>query len=116
VSQNIEVMRSSEGGMLRHDLNGASERSHGAQVALHDGIDTLNRLAAQLAAAVETLEEPAVPTIENGLDFYEEVRKFEISLIQRALKMAGGVQNRAAIILNLKHTTLNTKIKQYKLG
>jgi DNA-binding NtrC family response regulator len=97
-------------------VNGASERSHDAQVKLHDGIDSLNQLAAQLATAMETLEEPSIPSVENGLDFYDEVRKFEISLIQRALQLTGGVQNKAAHILNLKHTTLNTKIKQYKLG
>ena len=65
---------------------------------------------------METLEEPTVPSIENGLDFYAEVRKFEMSLIQRALKHTAGAQNKAAVILKLKRSTLNSKIKTYHLG
>jgi DNA-binding NtrC family response regulator len=92
------------------------ERSLDAQVTLHDGIDSLSRLVTQLSAAVETLDEPTVPSIENGLDFYAEVRKFEMSLIQRALKYTAGAQNKAAVILKLKRSTLNSKIKTYRLG
>ena len=122
MSQNLQVSRHYKGGVINlgleqvPDENTPVERSVDAQVALHDGIDSLNRLVAQLAAAVETLEEPTVPSIENGLDFYAEVRKFEMSLIQRALKYTGGAQNKAAVILKLKHSTLNSKIKNYKLG
>lgn len=125
MSQNIEAVRHYRNEMIeagqncepiRPAENVEVERSLGAQVALHDGIDSLNRLVAKLAAAVETLEEPAVPSVENGLDFYAEVRRFEIMLIQRALKFTGGTQSKAALILKMKHSTLNTKIKNYKLG
>ena len=122
MSQNLEVSRHYKGGIVNlgleqvPDEKATVERSLDAQVSLHDGIDSLNRLVAQLAAAVETLEEPTVPSIANGLDFYAEVRKFEMSLIQRALKYTGGAQNKAAMILKLKHSTLNSKIKNYKLG
>jgi DNA-binding protein Fis len=44
------------------------------------------------------------------------VRKFEMSLIQRALKHTAGAQNKAASILKLKRSTLNSKIKTYRLG
>src|SRR5215813_936668 len=98
------------------DENTTVERSLNAQVSLHNGIDSLNRLVAELAAAVDTLDDPTVPPIENGLDFYAEVRKFEMSLIQRALKYTDGAQNKAATILKLKRSTLNSKIKTYRLG
>jgi DNA-binding NtrC family response regulator len=98
------------------DENTLVERSLNAQVTLHDSLDSLNRLVAQLADAVETLEQPDVPSIEEGLDFYAEVRKFEMSLIQRALRLTGGAQNKAAMILKMKHSTLNSKIKSYGLG
>jgi DNA-binding NtrC family response regulator len=122
VSQNLEVVRHYKGGVFQPGLepipdeNTTVERSLDAQVALHEGIDSLNRLVAQLAAAVETLEQPTVPSIENGLDFYAEVRRFEMGLILRALKFTGGAQNKAARILRMKHSTLNAKIKAYGLG
>ena len=53
--------------------------------------------------------------LENGIDFYEEVRRFEIELIECALKQTGGRQRAAANLLNLKPTTLNTKIKIYNI-
>lgn len=122
MSQNLEVIRHYKGGMISlsnepiPDEHTTVARSLDAQVSLHDGIDSLNRLVAQLSAAVETLEEPTVPSIEEGLDFYAEVRKFEMSLIQRALKHTAGAQNKAALILKLKRSTLNSKIKSYRLG
>ena len=122
MSQNIEVVRHYKGGTFQPGLesipdeNTTIERSLDAHGTLHDGIDSLNRIAAQLAAAVETLEQPTVPSVENGLDFYAEVRRFEMSLILRALKFTGGAQNKAARILKMKHSTLNAKIKTYGLG
>jgi DNA-binding NtrC family response regulator len=41
------------------------------------------------------------------------MKQFEISLIKLALAQTGGHQARAAKLLNIKPTTLNTKIKQY---
>lgn len=122
MSQNLEIIRHYKGGMINlgnepiPDEHTTVERSLDAQGMLHDGIDSLNRLVAQLSAAVETLDEPTVPPIEDGLDFYAEVRKFEMSLIQRALKHTAGAQNKAASILKLKRSTLNSKIKTYRLG
>lgn len=122
MSQNLEVIRHYKGGMFNPgnepipDEHTTVERSLDAQVMLHDGIDSLSRLVSQLSAAVETLDEPNVPSIEDGLDFYAEVRKFEMSLIQRALKYTAGAQNKAAVILKLKRSTLNSKIKTYRLG
>jgi DNA-binding NtrC family response regulator len=65
--------------------------------------------------AVETLEMPEVPTIDTGIDFYEELRRFQVSLIRRALNKTGGSQVRAAALLKMKNTTLNSKIKQFRI-
>ncbi len=54
--------------------------------------------------------------VESGIDFYDEVSRFEIFLILRALKHTGGCQSRAAKLLNLRPTTLNSKIKAYNLN
>jgi DNA-binding NtrC family response regulator len=40
-----------------------------------------------------------------------KVRRFEIDLIRRALDQTGGHQSRAARLLGLNATTLNSKIK-----
>ena len=53
--------------------------------------------------------------ISEGIDFFNELKQFEISLIKLALAQTSGHQARAAKLLNIKPTTLNTKIKQYKI-
>jgi DNA-binding NtrC family response regulator len=52
-------------------------------------------------------------TISEGIDFYGEVEKFETGLIRLALDQTGGHQARAAKLLRIKPTTLNSKIKLY---
>jgi transcriptional regulator with PAS, ATPase and Fis domain len=51
----------------------------------------------------------------SGIDFYEEVTQFETGLIKMALEQTGGNQARAAELLRIKPTTLNSKIKLYKI-
>jgi DNA-binding NtrC family response regulator len=51
--------------------------------------------------------------ISEGIDFFGELKQFEVSLIKLALAQTSGHQARAAKLLNIKPTTLNTKIKQY---
>ncbi len=53
--------------------------------------------------------------IGRGVNFYDEVKKFEIDLIRRALEQTGGHQSRAARLLGLNATTLNSKIKTYNI-
>ncbi|NNE67792.1 MAG: sigma-54-dependent Fis family transcriptional regulator [Pyrinomonadaceae bacterium] len=53
--------------------------------------------------------------IAQGITFYDEVKKFEIDLIQRALEQTAGHQSRAARLLGLNATTLNSKIKSYNI-
>ena len=53
--------------------------------------------------------------ISRGVNFYDEAKKFEIDLIRRALDQTGGHQSRAARLLGLNATTLNSKIKSYNI-
>lgn len=64
---------------------------------------------AQTSAAVESLN------LRSSVNFFDEVRRFEMRLISRALELAGGNQARAARILGLGTTTLNYKIKSYEM-
>jgi DNA-binding NtrC family response regulator len=61
------------------------------------------------ASGVSALE------IGRGINFYDEVRRFEIDLIRRALEQTGGHQSRAARLLGMNATTLNSKIKTYNI-
>jgi DNA-binding NtrC family response regulator len=53
--------------------------------------------------------------VSHGVNFYDEVRRFEIDLIRRALRQTGGHQSRAARLLGMNATTLNSKIKTYNI-
>ena len=52
---------------------------------------------------------------EKGIDFYDSVARYEIQLIESALEVAGGRQNRAAQLLNMRTTTLSSKMKQFNI-
>ena len=53
--------------------------------------------------------------VARGVNFYDEVRRFEIDLIRRALEQTGGHQSRASRLLGMNATTLNSKIKTYNI-
>jgi DNA-binding NtrC family response regulator len=53
--------------------------------------------------------------LSRGINFYDEVRRFEIDLIRRALDQTSGHQSRAARLLGMNATTLNSKIKTYNI-
>lgn len=77
---------------------------------------TLKQLALKLLLEAQSLTEVATLDVRSGIDFYEEVKRFEIDLIQRALSFTGGNQVRAAGLLKMKVTTLNSKIKHYDIN
>jgi transcriptional regulator with GAF, ATPase, and Fis domain len=79
-------------------------------------ITSLRELTFKLLRKVESIGEGQAPAVEKGVDFYLEVSRFEIDLIKRALIQTGGHQRRAARLLNLKVTTLNSKIKHYHIN
>ena len=79
--------------------------------ALLDEAESLDhdRALAEASATFENL------SLKSRVDFFEEVRRFEMKLISRALELTGGNQARAARLLGLGTTTLNYKIKSYQL-
>lgn len=80
--------------------------------ALDNKLDSLKDLALTLLGEIETL---SAPSIEESIDFYDAIRRFEISLIERALSQTHGSQTRAAQLLKLNVQTLNNKIKQHQI-
>jgi DNA-binding NtrC family response regulator len=87
--------------------------------SFRERIEDLRQQAADLTARLEALALFALPaklpTVEGGIDFYAEVRRFEISLIRSAMKHTRGSQTKAASLLRLNTTTLNSKIKAYNI-
>jgi DNA-binding NtrC family response regulator len=71
-------------------------------------------LAIKMIAATEGVSNDI--DLARGVNFYDEVKKFEIDLIRRALEQTGGHQSRAARLLGLNATTLNSKIKSYNIN
>lgn len=78
-------------------------------------IKNLKELTLRLLREVQSIGEVQPINLESGLDFYEAVTRFEIDLIRLALLQTGGHQRHAARLLNLKVTTLNSKIKHYNI-
>ncbi len=53
--------------------------------------------------------------LEGRISFYETMEKFEREIIEASLRRVNGVQRKAAVLLGLKATTLNEKIKRLKI-
>jgi DNA-binding NtrC family response regulator len=87
---------------------------------LGEQAEALNELAQRFAVAFERLVAASellllenTPEVELGIDLTAELRRYELLLIQRALRKTQGCQVRAAALLRLKPTTLNSKLKAY---
>lgn len=100
---------------IRQDQISSHREMRSNAIALRTRIATISGLVASLNAAVDDLQAFDLPPLNESFDFYDEVRRFEISLIQKALKVTHGSQVQAAVLLNLNATTLNTKIKNYRI-
>ena len=91
------------------------------RVLKNNQLSALESLATLLLREVELLktsEERVTNRLdsEEGVNLYEELQHFEASMIRSALIRARGVQRRAAELLGMKVTTLNVKIKRYKIS
>ena len=82
---------------------------------LHTKLATMRDLIASLQAELENLQTINLPVMDDDFDFYREVERYERKLIQNALRRCGGSQVKAAGLLKMKPTTLNSKMKVLKL-
>lgn len=83
--------------------------------AARERLRLLKQLTMELQQGLESLDQAPTPDFERGLDFYQEVTRFEITLIRRSLMLTAGHQGKAARLLNLKASTLGAKIKHYEI-
>ena len=94
----------------------AVQRARFKQPTDQDGrISSLKILALTLLKHIESLERQAASSESDDLNLQNEVRRFEAELIRSALIRTGGRQRRAARLLGMKVTTLNTKIRRYQI-
>src|SRR6185369_655003 len=75
----------------------------------------LKILALSLLREIASAENGHEAHSNSAIDLQAEVRRFETELIRSALIQTGGRQRQAARLLGTKVTTLNTKIKRYKI-
>lgn len=85
------------------------------EVALEHRLNALRDVALSLLTEVESLGNVQPTRTDRKLKLHDEVKQFEIDLIRIALDRTHGSQTRAARLLGVKLTTLNTKIKRYKI-
>ena len=78
-------------------------------------INSLKVLALTLLREVEYLEEQGATGAHGALNLQSEVHRFEAEMIRSALIRTGGRQRRAARLLGMKTTTLNSKIRRYQI-
>ena len=78
-------------------------------------IGILHELANKLLSEVENITSPGRLEFGAGFKLNEQIEKFETDMIRHALYLTNGKQNEAARMLGIKITTLNAKIKRFKL-
>jgi DNA-binding NtrC family response regulator len=80
-------------------------------------ITALQELSLAISREIEALiENQQAQGARQRFSLSDEVRRFEIDLILRTLRRTGGNQRRAARLLGVKITTLNSKIKRYRIS
>jgi transcriptional regulator with GAF, ATPase, and Fis domain len=86
------------------------------QASMDYRLNSLRETVLQLLGEVESLSISVPVDIKGGARLYDEVRQFEVNLIRTALGRTAGSQTRAAKLLGLKLSTLNSKIKRYQIA
>ena len=86
---------------------------------LRELVDDLRQRAEDVTCTLEGFGlfgvPPTLPIGARELDFYSEVRRFEIFLIRNALRLTKGSQVKAARLLKMHETTLNSKLKSFNI-
>jgi len=89
---------------------------HLEELVLDHRVETLREAALTVLREVESLRSARLSRVDGNVRLCDEVQRFEIELIRSALGRTGGNQVRAARLLRVKPTTLNAKLKRYKIS
>ncbi|MBC7899851.1 MAG: hypothetical protein H7070_07320 [Saprospiraceae bacterium] len=77
-------------------------------------LEILTALSDALLREVGALQSDEINSLKE-IDLAKEIESYEADLIRNALMQAGGRQNHAARLLNVKTSTLHAKIKRYRI-
>lgn len=99
---------------VSHSLSEKIETFKETLIELMNELETLKVLAGK----IESFRSLDAVVGEGGVNgnLHEMVQRFEIDLICHALAQTGGHQIRAAYILGINVTTLNSMIKRYQIN
>jgi transcriptional regulator with GAF, ATPase, and Fis domain len=86
------------------------------EATLDNRLSSLREVALTLLDAVDSLRSSQPVSRDHHISLQDEVHRFEADLIRAALERTGGNQAHAARLLDVKHTTLNAKIKRYRIS
>lgn len=92
------------------------------EIDVSQKIDALEEAACALVKEVQTLRETCGlrsarhQQDKRGVNYYEEVQRFQVALIKHALEQTKGHQLRAAKLLGISRSTLNALIKRHGIG
>ncbi|HLM61461.1 MAG TPA: helix-turn-helix domain-containing protein [Pyrinomonadaceae bacterium] len=98
----------------KNDLQSVSKHERG-EAEWNRVVNELRQTTLLLWHDLMTLESYYCLEIQDRVDFFEEVCRFETRLIKRALLHAGGSQRKTARLLGINISTLNNKIKRYRI-
>ena len=95
------------------NFNTGGTKGSGDSVDAQLGV--LKEVALSLLRQLDVIKTSKRTQPVEGRSLHDEVREFEIELINSALARTHGHQRKAASLLGLKVTTLNAKMKRYNI-
>ncbi len=100
------------------DEGNLSDEVNNQALLLDEIVDSLSETISDLKNIKESdsnylLSETLTILPEDGIDFHQATKSFEISLIKKALILSEGNQTKAAKLLKMNVTTLNAAIKRH---
>ncbi len=79
-------------------------------------LNVMKEIALVLVEEIEALGYVRSVNISRGINLHEEMRMFEVHLVQSALERTGGHQTKAAQLLGINLTTLHNKLKRLNIS
>ncbi len=98
-------------------INDQNENEQTRQHLQFEAVRSLSLLLMQEVNLLERMPGVVENSVKNGtpICLFTELQRFECNLIRSALIRSMGSQTKAARLLNLKLTTLNAKIKHFRI-
>lgn len=101
------------------DRSGGGETENNI-LALGEVVRTLSRAVSTLQSLKDSETNHLFRNFElrfpkDGIDFYEAIKLYEINLIKQALRQTRGHQAKAAKLLRMRTSTLNSFIKRHDI-